>query len=790
MSSWSVWARSRLVGAGGVGAGTLGDGGPVGIPRRSRIHPPGTVCPVETPPLLSPRLDVAVVCPTSAVGGAERWLLRLLDATDRLDVRAVVMGDEGPLHREWRRRGVPVVTVPTGRGTAAVVRAARSLRRVLSDLDADVVLANGVRAAVAAAPSALLDGRALVWAKHDHAVDGPTTRLLARACTEIVAPSTTVGRAGTGREPAVVAPPLSAGTPLHRGAARAELARLASAHGRPIPRDALLAVAVGSLIPLKGLSDGVDAVAATTGWHLAVIGEDHPDAPGLGASLGARADEAGAGGRVHVLGAVPEAARLMAGADALLQLTRPAGPGPGREGYGMAVLEAAAGGTAVVCTPCPAADALLEAGASTGVTQVPPGDVGAVARALDALAPARPLVEGEGEGEAAGRGDGPARAAGDAARGAASHHPSAAVLADTLASALAVAAGRAGAGVPVRGAPAVSVVAPLFTEGPHVGALVRSVAAHLRPGDELLAVDDASPDDTAEQVLAAAAATSADVALVRRTSNGGVGAARNSGVERARHELVVFADAGTHPAPGWLDAMRAAGAATPAPGLLTGRYAISRRGPWEAAVAAACYPDPRPRRSAGPWRRAWHAVFGLRVAADSPAGRSLAITRTAWTRIGGFDDRRRAAEDVDAAHAVRGAGLGCVLVSDASVTWDQAPTWRGTAAMYRHYGRGDAQAHHGRAVARDVVRAAAYLVGPALALLPGPAAGLRRVLVGCGAAAYVSVPVARSLEDAPRGGAALRTAALVPCAMAVKDLAKAAGALEVLVRRVLDRDGT
>ncbi len=727
---------------------------------------------METSSLLSPRLDVVVVCPTASVGGAERWLLRLLDATDRLDVRAVVLGDgEGPLHEQWRRRGVAVTDVPAGRGHAAVARASVALRSVLDGLDADVVLANGIRAAAAAVPSAVVDGRALVWAKHDHALDGAISAAVARACAAVVAPSGAVGRAGTGREPVVVAPPLPTASPLPADDARRELEALAAAAGGVLPGTAPLALAVGSLIPLKGLDDAVAAVAATTGWHLAVIGEDHPDAPGLRARLAAQARAAGAGERVHLLGTVPEAARLMAGGQALLQLTRPAGAGPGREGYGMAVLEGAAAGTAVVATPCPAADALLDAGAGPGVALVPPGDVAAVTRALEDLAP--------------GPHDPPhrrAQHAGAAAREAASQHPGDAALADTLASALAASAGRAGAGEPVRGAPAVSVVAPLFAEGPHVRSLVESVVEQLRAGDELLAVDDASPDDTAEQVLAAAAATSADVSLVRRERNGGVGAARNSGLERARHELVVFADAGTRPVPGWLDAMRAAGAATPTPGLLTGRYVVSRRGAWEAAVAAACYPDPTPRRSAGLWRRAWHAAFGLRVAADAPAGRSLAITRTAWTAIGRFDDRRRAAEDVDAAHAVRDAGRGVVLVGDASVTWDQAPTWRGTAAMYRHYGRGDAQAHHHRAVARDLLRAVAYVAGAA-ALVPGRAARLRRGAALCGAAAYLSVPVSRAVAEASSPAAAARAAGLVPLAMAVKDLAKASGALEVLVRR-------
>lgn len=709
--------------------------------------------------LLSRRLRLTVICPTAQVGGAERWLFRLLESTDRLEVAAVVLG-AGPLTQEWQSRGVSVTTIDVGQGRRAVLGAALRLRGTLVKLNSDVVLANGGRAALAALPAVILDGWTLVWAKHDHAFEGALTRQLGRWSKAIVAPSWSVGHSGTGRDPVVIQPPRPADDPCKPGSARAQLVHLVESVGGSLPSSAPLALAVGARIPRKGLSDAIEAISSSAPWHLIIIGEDDPASPGYGDELIGTAERLGVLDRVHLIGPAAEASHLMPGADALLQLTRRNGPGPEKEGYGMTVLEAACAGLPIICTPCPAAEELLDAGASTGVRLVPPAHTDSVALALAEL------------------GTGTLRdQAGSAAKAAGAQHPTSDDLADRLVSTLASSAGRAGAGVHVKSGKPVSVVAPLFNEGPHVKNLIEAVGRQLREGDEFVAVDDASPDDTAEQIQIAANNAGLKVRLVRRSTNGGVGAARNSGVVVASHDLLVFADAGTAPAPGWLDAMRAAAASTPAPDLVAGNYAVSRHDPWQAAVAAACYPNPHPNQERSAWRRAWHSIFGLRLEASAPAGRSMAISRSGWEAIKGFDERRRAAEDVDAGQAVSAVGGNCVLTTDALVTWDQAPTWRGTAAMYRHYGRGDAQADHHRAVVRDVTRALVYPLA-SLALLPGKSASTRRRLICLAALTYMSVPLARaSAQPQP-----YLVIPLMPFALALKDVAKAWGALEIITR--------
>jgi glycosyltransferase involved in cell wall biosynthesis len=87
----------------------------------------------------------------------------------------------------------------------------------------------------------------------------------------------------------------------------------------------------------------------------------------------------------------------------------------------------------------------------------------------------------------------------------------------------------------VNGAP-VSVVIPVWNCEAYVGEAVASVLAQRHPV-EILLVDDGSTDGSVEAALRAAP----ELTVVRR-ANGGIGAARNSGVRQSRGELLAFLD--------------------------------------------------------------------------------------------------------------------------------------------------------------------------------------------------------------------------------------------------------
>ena len=84
---------------------------------------------------------------------------------------------------------------------------------------------------------------------------------------------------------------------------------------------------------------------------------------------------------------------------------------------------------------------------------------------------------------------------------------------------------------------AASIVIPTYNRAALIGRAVRSVLAGCSERDEIIVVDDGSTDDT-EKALA----PYRDRILYIRTPNGGVGKARNLGIQRAKNPLVAFLD--------------------------------------------------------------------------------------------------------------------------------------------------------------------------------------------------------------------------------------------------------
>ena len=84
----------------------------------------------------------------------------------------------------------------------------------------------------------------------------------------------------------------------------------------------------------------------------------------------------------------------------------------------------------------------------------------------------------------------------------------------------------------------VSVVIPCFNYGKFLGAAIDSVLAQTHAAREIIIVDDGSTDASAE----VARGYGAPVTLISRP-NGGISAARNTGIREASAELLGFLDA-------------------------------------------------------------------------------------------------------------------------------------------------------------------------------------------------------------------------------------------------------
>lgn len=99
--------------------------------------------------------------------------------------------------------------------------------------------------------------------------------------------------------------------------------------------------------------------------------------------------------------------------------------------------------------------------------------------------------------------------------------------------------------------PRVSVVIPCFNYERYVGSAVRSALAQEDVAVEVIVVDDASTDGSAD-VVAGLAAADPRVTLLRRTTNGGPVAAFNRGLAAASGEFLVRLDADDLLTPGSL----------------------------------------------------------------------------------------------------------------------------------------------------------------------------------------------------------------------------------------------
>lgn len=148
---------------------------------------------------------------------------------------------------------------------------------------------------------------------------------------------------------------------------------------------------------------------------------------------------------------------------------------------------------------------------------------------------------------------------------------------------------------------------------------------------EVLVADNGSTDRTRDVVLDAARRTGR-VRLVDASAIRGAGAARNEAARVARGGALLFCDADDVVAPGWVDALHAA---------LRGSDLVAGRLEWE-----------RLNSRAAQGSRALPQVDGLQHTEPLPglgcaSSSNLAVRRTLFDRLGGFDVRARYLQDTD-----------------------------------------------------------------------------------------------------------------------------------------------
>ncbi len=205
--------------------------------------------------------------------------------------------------------------------------------------------------------------------------------------------------------------------------------------------------------------------------------------------------------------------------------------------------------------------------------------------------------------------------------------------------------------LPLAESPLVSIIIPVYNHFEHTWNCLKSIAElDTDLPFEVIVVDDASTDETAEKM-----ALIAGVRYHRQAENGGFIEACNTGAALATGEYLLFLNNDTVVRPGWLDALMRTFSDHPDCGL---------------AGSQLLYPDGRLQEAGGivfSDASGWNygrlenpqaPEFNHLREVDYCSGASIAIKKALFEQLGGFDSRYKPAyyEDTDLAFAVREAG--------------------------------------------------------------------------------------------------------------------------------------
>lgn len=215
-----------------------------------------------------------------------------------------------------------------------------------------------------------------------------------------------------------------------------------------------------------------------------------------------------------------------------------------------------------------------------------------------------------------------------------------------------------------------SVVILTKDEAANLPECLDALLPQMRDDDEVIVVDSASQDDTV------AIAESRGARVKAYPMNVSFGAARNAGIEMARHDLIVFVSADAVPEPGWLDAIRRAARNAD---IVYGR-----------------------QRHAPPTDNAATVSRGLRyhhfeVVSEGLPERYASNVNAAYRRFAfdtlKFDEQAQGAEDVAFAKEARLAGLRLAYAPDAIVRHKDVASWKGEWRKHQREGAAHAQLH-------------------------------------------------------------------------------------------------
>ncbi|MCL4369141.1 MAG: glycosyltransferase [Actinobacteria bacterium] len=299
-----------------------------------------------------------------------------------------------------------------------------------------------------------------------------------------------------------------------------------------------------------------------------------------------------------------------------------------------------------------------------------------------------------------------------------------------------------------------SVIVTVYNEAQSIEALLRSLLDQTRPPDEIVVVDGGSTDGTLDLLRG----FSAPRLVVREAPGANISQGRNLAIKAASHDIIACTDAGVRLEPDWLAQLTAPFASQSPPDVVCGFFAPDPQSAFERAMGATVLPE---------WGDADPARF-------LPSSRSVAFTKDAWQRAGGYPEWLDYCEDVVFDLQLRRAGLRFGHAPQALARFRPRSTLRAFVRQYYQYARGDGKAD--LYLKRHLIRYATYTLAP-IALIAGFWYNLIWLGLLLAAAAYLYGPYRQlsrwlgglSLADK------LLAALWVPVIRLVGDAAKMAG---------------
>ncbi|MFN3543477.1 MAG: sulfatase-like hydrolase/transferase [Thiobacillus sp.] len=223
-----------------------------------------------------------------------------------------------------------------------------------------------------------------------------------------------------------------------------------------------------------------------------------------------------------------------------------------------------------------------------------------------------------------------------------------------------------------------TLIATVRNEAGTIRAFVDSLLSQSRKPDEILIVDGASTDGTRE-ILEDYAARGL-LRVISQPCN--IAEGRNLGIAAASGTHLAVTDAGCRVDPDWLEQIARCFDADCKPDVVAGNFRFETHTPFEEAVIRATF---QPNRDE------------TETAKYYPSSRSVAFSKAAWEKAGGYPEWLYAAEDTLFNIRMRQLGFRFVFCRDAIVRWRPRETWRALARQRINFSRGNARVGIGTA---------------------------------------------------------------------------------------------